>query len=102
MLIQKQLEEQLQKTLKPVLLKVINESPQHNVPQNSESHFRVLIVSDQFKDLSLIKRHQLVYKVVGKPIKEKIHAFSQQTLTPAEFEERGGQLPSSPPCAKKG
>ena len=101
MLIQKQLEEQLEKSFQPLLLKVINESPQHNVPENSESHFRVLVVSDKFAGLSLIKRHQMVHKAVNEQIKEKIHAFSQQTLTPEEFEERGGVLPSSPPCAKK-
>lgn len=101
MVIQKQLEERLEKSFQPLLLKVVNESPQHNVPENSESHFRVLVVSDKFAGLSLIKRHQMVHQAVNQQIKEKIHAFSQQTLTPEEFEERGGILPSSPPCAKK-
>ena len=101
MILQKQLEEQLEKSFQPLVLKVINESPQHNVPPNSESHFRVLVVSDQFAGLSLIKRHQMVHNAVKEQIKEKIHAFSQQTLTPEEFKERGGLLPSSPPCAKK-
>jgi len=101
MIIQKQLEEQLEKSLEPVLLKVINESPQHNVPKNSESHFRVFIVSNKFNGLSLIKRHQMVHQAVNEQIKNKIHAFSQQTLTPKEFEERGASLPLSPPCAKK-
>ena len=95
------LEEKLQEGLQPVLLKVINESPQHNVPEGGESHFRVLIVSSKFSGLSLIKRHQMVHNLITKQIKEKIHAFSQQTLTPEEFEERGGLLPPSPPCAKK-
>lgn len=41
--------------LKPVYLEVINESPQHNVPKRSESHFRVFVVSEKFNDLTLIK-----------------------------------------------
>ena len=101
MSVQQILEEQLQKGLEPLVLEVINESPQHNVPPNSESHFRVLIVSKQFEGLSLVQRHQKVHQIVAKEIKEKIHAFSQQTLTPEEFKNRGGLIPQSPPCAKK-
>jgi len=101
MKVQKQLEDSLNKAFQPLFLEVLNESPQHNVPENSESHFRVLIVSDKFSKLSLIKRHQMVYQAVQEQIKEKIHAFSQQTLTPEEFKARGGILNSSPPCAKK-
>ncbi len=102
MKIQTFLEDKLKEGLQPVLLKVVNESPQHNVPEGSESHFRVLIVSNKFSGLSLIKRHQMVHNLISEQIREKIHAFSQQTLTPEEFEERGGVLPaSSPPCAKK-
>ena len=101
MKIQSLLENKIQSALQPELLKVINESPQHNVPEGSESHFSVLIVSEKFSDLPLLKRHQMIHKLLGEEIKEKIHAFSQTTLTPKEYEERGGQLPSSPPCAKK-
>ena len=101
MKVQQLLEQQIQKGLQPVLLKVINESPNHNVPEGSESHFRVLVVSEKFSGLNLVKRHQMVHQLVANEIKEKIHAFSQQTLTPEEFQERGGKLPSSPPCAKK-
>ena len=101
MKIQKQLEEKLNKAFEPLLLKIINESPQHNTPKNSESHFRVLIVSNKFSNISLIKRHQMVHSAVHEQIKDKIHAFSQQTLTPKEFKSRGGRLPESPPCSKK-
>jgi len=101
MKIQKLLENLLQKGLSPLVLKVMNESPNHNVPEGSESHFRVLIVSDKFEGLSLIERHQIVYKLLSEPLRDDIHAFSQQTLTPKEFKERGGDLPSSPPCAKQ-
>ena len=101
MKIQKILEEQLSKELQPLVLKVINESPNHNVPENSESHFKALIVSEYFEGLNLVQRHQKVHQILAKEIKEKIHAFSQQTLTPEEFEKRGGILPKSPPCVKK-
>ena len=100
MIIQSLLEKRLQEGLNPIVLKVINESLNHNVPEGSESHFHVLIVSEKFSGLNLIKRHQMVHQLVAKELK-KIHAFSQKTLTPKEFEGLGGVLPSSPPCVNK-
>ena len=47
--------EALSKNLNPIHLEVINESYMHNVPKGSESHFKVLVVSDKFTDLALIK-----------------------------------------------
>jgi acid stress-induced BolA-like protein IbaG/YrbA len=47
-------------------------------------HFQALIVSAAFEGLSRIKRHQLVYTVLGDRMRAEIHALSMQTLTPAE------------------
>ena len=44
-------------------LEVINESHQHNVPAGSESHFKVVIVSDDFEDQSLINRHRKINSI---------------------------------------
>ena len=101
MKIQSLLETKLQKELDPLFLEVVNESPQHQVPDGSESHFRVLVISKKFEGLPMIKRHQKVYEILSKELKESIHAFSQQTLTPEEWKSRGGSAPKSPPCAKK-
>ena len=100
MKIQKALEEKLTIGLSPLILKIINESPNHNVPPDAESHFRVLLVSDQFKGLSSVKRHQMVYKLIAKEL-ETVHAFSQNTFTSEEWTQQGGALPESPPCQKK-
>ena len=42
----------------PETLIIENESFMHNVPENSESHFKIILASDCFKDLSNVKRHQ--------------------------------------------
>jgi len=47
-------------------------------------HFQALIVSTAFEGLSRVKRHQLVYGVLGDRMRAEIHALSMQTLTPAE------------------
>ena len=41
-------------------LKVLNESYMHNVPKDSESHFKMVIVSNDFKNLF---SHQLYHQV---------------------------------------
>ena len=67
------------KNFDPFVLSVVNESSMHNVPQGSESHFKVLIVSDDFKNINNIKRHQTVYKAL-KSVMESIHALSISSL----------------------
>lgn len=41
--------------LVPVHLQVVNESYMHNVPKGAETHFKVLVVSERFEGLPLIK-----------------------------------------------
>jgi len=50
-------------------------------------HYQVAIVSSAFEGLSLVKRHQLVYKAVDSAMSsEAIHALSLETSTPSEVE----------------
>jgi len=80
-------------------LKVINESFMHNVPKDSESHFKIVIVSNDFKNLSLIQRHKLVYKSLDN-IMNNIHALSIQSFSDDEFALNPIIL-DSPECANK-
>lgn len=45
----------LQNRFNPKVLQLINESYMHNVPKDSETHFKVVIVSDEFDGMPLIK-----------------------------------------------
>ena len=48
-------------------------------------HYQVAVVSGAFEGLSLVKRHQLVYKAVNSAMSaEAIHALSLETNTPSE------------------
>lgn len=48
-------------------------------------HYQVAVVSSEFEGLSLVKRHQLVYKTVQSAMSsEAIHALSLETNTPSE------------------
>lgn len=83
--------------LSPEHLEVINESHMHNVPEGSESHFKVVIVSNAFKDKMLIARHRLVNKALEEELKGGIHALALHTMTMEEWFEKGN-TPESPPC----
>ena len=49
-------------------------------------HLEAIIVSDDFIDKNLVKRHKIVYKAMGSLMKHEIHALSMKTLTKKEWE----------------
>ena len=97
MLIQQIIEEKLQKAFSPDYCQVINESHKHNVPDGSESHFKLVLVSHEFDSLRLIQRQQCVYKTLEEEIAGSVHALTMQTLTPEEWQQNQ-TITSSPDC----
>lgn len=53
--IEQAITEALKMNLQPIHLEVVNESYMHNVPKGAETHFKVLVVSEKFESLPLIK-----------------------------------------------
>ena len=98
MQIQQQIEQKLREAFAPLHLEVNNESHMHNVPEGSESHFRVVLVTPAFEGESLIKRHRAVNAALDQELQGQIHALALHTLTPDEWFARGGEAPGSPPC----
>ena len=96
MFVQNKIEKLLKDNLNVSNLLIRNDSYKHNVPPNSESHFNVQIVSDDFEGLSQIQRHKIVYKAVGALLAE-IHAFSITAMTTSEFKENPS-LKDTPDC----
>ena len=47
-------------------------------------HYAVKIISNEFKGLSKIKQHKLVYDVLGKKMGYTLHALSIKTEVPKE------------------
>lgn len=88
----------LTEELAPLHLEVINESYMHNVPKGSETHFKVLVVSDKFEELSLIKRHRLVNSIVQEKLAGNfVHALSIEAKTPKQWDPNYTVEPS-PNC----
>jgi len=84
--------------MSPVVLKVIDESSNHHVPVGSESHFKVIIVSDQFEKISLINRHRKINELMQSEFDKGMHALSINAYTIEQWGEKQGKLQSSPEC----
>lgn len=85
-------------SLQPQFLEVINESHRHNVPQGSESHFKVTVVSNEFNGKMLVARHRMVNNILTDELAHSIHALVLHTMTVEEWFEKSGTTPTSPPC----
>ena len=97
MTVQTEIEEKLTGELQPALLEVVNESHMHSVPPNSETHFKVVIVTEAFDGKRKVARHQQVYGALAEQLEGPVHALALHTYTPAEWAERQ-QAPASPGC----
>lgn len=93
-----QIIEQKLATLTPIFLDITNESHLHNVPPGSESHFKVIIVSDAFNGKRPVMRHQIVYQLLAQELQQKIHALALHTYTSQEWENQKNDVPDSPVC----
>lgn len=98
MSIQETIEEKLQQAYSLQHLAVINESHQHNVPANSETHFKVTMVSPDFAGKTLVTRHQSAYKVLAQELQRGVHALALHMFTEQEWQKKNGAAPLSPPC----
>jgi len=93
------IEKKLLTAFSPLHLDVVNESHKHNVPVGSESHFKVIIVSQEFEDERLIKRHRAVNAILSEELAEKIHALALHTYTEKEWQDYYAKnTPLSPNC----
>ncbi|KAK4882996.1 hypothetical protein RN001_006315 [Aquatica leii] len=78
-------------------LQIVNESYMHNVPKNSETHFKILVVSEKFNGLSLLKRHRIINNLLKEEFENGLHALSIVATTPDQWQPSEKVKPS-PPC----
>ena len=84
--------ERLTAALAPARLDLVDESARHaghaGARPEGESHFRVTIVSEAFRDRSRIDRQRMVFAALGDLMQSDIHALAITALTPAEAKGR--------------
>jgi len=95
--IQSIIENKLSKFFSPSYLAVVNESYKHSVPKGSESHFKVVVVSEEFKGKSLIQKHRSVNQALSEELKI-IHALAIQAHTEEQWLKKGGKIEPTPNC----
>jgi len=73
--------------LRPLSTELLDESGDHIGHAGYKpggSHFRVTIVSEEFRGLNALERHRRVYEALG-PLMQDIHALAIRALTPDEL-----------------
>ena len=93
--VQRTIQDKIKVSFSPLICEVLNESSSHNVPKDSETHFKITMVSSQFEGVARVKRHQLVYKALDVELKSGVHALALHLFTPEEWK---GSSPESPKC----
>lgn len=88
--------ERLQQALPLQHLEVINESYNHGGP-GTETHYKLVIVSEAFAGKRPVARHQSVYQLFQDQMQAGLHALALHTYTPDEWAATGA-APDSPAC----
>lgn len=91
------IQSKLTQAVEPSFMNIENESHMHSGPA-TESHFKVTVVSDIFDGKMLIARHRMINEALKQELEGNIHALTLHTMTPSEYEDKGGIIPESPTC----
>ncbi len=94
--VEQAIERKVAAALQPVHLELLNESHMHAGPR-TDSHFKLVAVATAFDGLSKVKRHQLVYRLLGEELAGPVHALALHLYTPKEWGQQA--VPDSPLCA---
>ena len=94
--LQKNISAKLQATYVPAYLEVVNESAMHS-NSNGQSHFKIILVSEQFATQTRIGRQQAIHKLLANEYK-LAHAISLQLFSPEEWAVKAQRVRPSPSC----
>ncbi len=83
------IEQIILKSFDPYFFSVLDVSEQHrghqNFKENVESHFEIIIVSEQFKNMKRIDRHRIVNHNLKEEFSSDLHSAIIKTYTIEEF-----------------
>ena len=92
------IEKILTAALNPVHLEIENESHSHS-GNRTESHFKILVVSEAFEGLGRLDRQRQVNALMSEELATGLHALTQRLLSPTEWEMQKSSLNfESPAC----
>lgn len=96
--VQKIIEKKIKDNMQLEFLQIDNESHRHSVPVDSETHFKVTLVSHEFEGMPLISRHRLINTLLKDELAGPIHALALHTMTPTQWKAKNQLSPDSANC----
>mgnify|MGYP000495311652 CR=1 FL=1 len=97
MQVQQTIIQKLEQALTLEHLEVRNESHMHSVPPNSETHFKIVAVTEGFEGKRRVARHQQLYQLLTDELDGGVHALALHLFTPDEWQAQN-TVPESPNC----
>lgn len=94
------LEEKIRAELIPQHLQVVDDSHGHS--RGQETHFTVVVVSPLFEGKSRVDRSRMVSQLFDEERARGLHALTQKTFTPQEWEKAKAQFRLEPPACRGG
>ena len=91
------IEQQLISEFSPLSLIVEDESKNHHVPENAQTHFKIIMTAAQFSGITRVQRHRLINTLLKNEFDMGMHALSMFLYSPEEWEEKKA-VPQSPNC----
>ena len=88
----------LSDSLEPEHLEVLNESHMHKVAPGSETHFRVVVVSEKFRGESRVGRHRMINALLSEELSGGVHALAIETYVSEQWKAREEKRQQSPAC----
>ncbi|WP_016957799.1 BolA family protein [Catenovulum agarivorans] len=89
--------DKLKQRFNPIELDVQNESHMHSGPA-TDSHYKVIIASDEFAGKRLIQCHRAVNECLAEELAGAVHALSIHTYSVEEWQSGKVNVPLSPKC----
>ncbi len=97
-IVSKTITDKIRAAFAPEFLELTNESYLHSVPEHSETHFKLVLASNAFAEVSTVKRHQMVYSLLAEEMAAGVHALALHLYTPEQWLQRSQTAPESPQC----
>lgn len=91
----------LKLNIKVQFIEIYNESMLHNHSKKNLTHLKMIIVSDNFINHSLISRHRIIFTILKENIKEKIYSITLYTYTLTEWKFKKNKTIDFSLCLKK-
>ncbi|QCI22304.1 BolA/IbaG family iron-sulfur metabolism protein [Buchnera aphidicola] len=100
-MILKKINQCLRSELKINFIKIYDDSSFHNYSKKNLTHIRMVIVSNDFLNQTILTRHRVIFAILSKIKKDKIYSITLSTYTSREWEYKKYKKISISKCLKK-